>query len=65
MPASKKGPHEHPELAVAAKTWPADAMWESGLGATVWDSMAYDPDLDLLYIGTGNASVYNTKFQHW
>jgi PQQ-dependent dehydrogenase (methanol/ethanol family) len=59
VPASKAGPHEHPELELAAKTWPADAIWESGLGGTVWDSMAYDPELDLLYVGTGNASIYD------
>jgi len=59
VPASKQGPHEHPELELAAKTWPADAVYESGLGGTVWDSMAYDPELDLLYVGTGNASIYD------
>ena len=59
VPASKEGPHEHPELEIAAKTWPADALWASGLGGTVWDSMAYDPELDLLYVGTGNSSVYD------
>lgn len=59
VPASSEGPHEHPELEEAAKTWSADSMWESGLGGTVWDSMAYDPELDLLYVGTGNSSVYN------
>jgi quinohemoprotein ethanol dehydrogenase len=61
VPASKQGPHEHPELERAAETWPRDALWESGLGGTAWDSMAYDPELDLLYVGTGNASVYNRK----
>jgi quinohemoprotein ethanol dehydrogenase len=59
VPASKEGPHEHPELALAAKTWSKDSLWESGLGGTVWDSMAYDPELDLLYVGVGNASVYD------
>jgi len=59
VPASKEGPHEHPELAVAAATWPANALWESGLGGTVWDAMAYDPELDLLYVGVGNSSVYD------
>jgi len=59
VPANKNGPHEHPELVAAAKTWPANALWESGLGGTAWDSMAYDPELDLLYVGTGNSSVYN------
>ncbi|MFP8870996.1 MAG: PQQ-binding-like beta-propeller repeat protein, partial [Myxococcota bacterium] len=43
VPASKTGPHEHKELIAAAKTWPANSLWESGLGGTVWDSMAYDP----------------------
>ena len=49
---------EHPEVALAAKTWSKDSYWEGGLGGTVWDSMAYDPELDLLYVGVGNASVY-------
>ena len=35
--------------------------WKYGGGGTVWDSMAYDSDLDLLYIGTGNASPWNYK----
>ncbi|MFM2372865.1 MAG: hypothetical protein RIS85_2587, partial [Pseudomonadota bacterium] len=30
-----------------------------GGGGTVWDSMAYDPALDLLYIGVGNGSPWN------
>ncbi|MBT8115038.1 MAG: c-type cytochrome, partial [Arenicella sp.] len=29
----------------------------------VWDSMAYDPDLDLLYIGVGNGSPWNQKIR--
>lgn len=61
VPAGKSGPHEHPELAAAAATWSPDSLWESGLGGTVWDAMAYDPDLDLLYVGVGNSSVYNRK----
>ena len=61
VPANKDGPHEHEELQAAAKTWPANSLWESGLGGTVWDSMAWDPELDLLYVGSGNASVYNRE----
>jgi len=59
VPANKDGPHEHPELVAAAKTWSRDSMWESGLGGTAWDSMAFDAELDLLYVGTGNSSVYD------
>jgi quinohemoprotein ethanol dehydrogenase len=61
VPASKQGPHEHPELAAAAATWSANSLWELGLGGTVWDSMAYDPKLDLLYVGVGNSSVYDRE----
>jgi quinohemoprotein ethanol dehydrogenase len=49
---------EHPELAAAAKTWDPHSRWEYGGGGTVWDSMVYDPQLDLLYVGTGNAGPH-------
>jgi quinohemoprotein ethanol dehydrogenase len=42
----------------AIKTW-AGQWWKSGGGGTVWDSMAYDPKLGLLYIGTGNGDPWN------
>lgn len=63
VPASKHGPHEHKELVAAAATWSEDSLWESGLGGTAWDSMAYDPALDLLYVGTGNSSVYDVDIR--
>ncbi len=40
-------------------SWPAD-VWKSG-GAPVWGWMSYDPELDLLYYGTGNAAPYNPE----
>ncbi|MFN2425684.1 MAG: PQQ-dependent dehydrogenase, methanol/ethanol family [Candidatus Binatia bacterium] len=61
VPASKDGPFENPELEKAAATWSKDSAWDSGLGGTAWDSMAYDPELDLLYVGVGNGSVYNRE----
>jgi quinohemoprotein ethanol dehydrogenase len=52
---------EHPELAIAAKSWdPKRAKAYPG-GATVWDGMSYDPDLNLLYFGTGNAAPYDVR----
>lgn len=63
VPSSPDGPHEHKELETAAATWARDSMWETGLGGTVWDSMAYDPELDLLYVGTGNATIYNRELR--
>ncbi len=61
VPGGPSGPYEHPELEIAAATWPENAMWEWGLGGTVWDSMAYDPELDLLYVGVGNSSIYDRE----
>jgi len=40
-------------------SWPADA-WKIG-GAPVWGWVSYDPELDLIYYGTGNASPYNPE----
>jgi quinohemoprotein ethanol dehydrogenase len=34
-----------------------------GGGGTVWDGMAYDPDADLLYIGTGNGGPWNQNLR--
>ncbi len=54
-----KGPAEHPEMARALETWGPDTDWQSGLGGTVWGEMNYDPELDLLYVGTGNSTPYS------
>ncbi|MBI1405292.1 MAG: PQQ-dependent dehydrogenase, methanol/ethanol family [Caulobacter sp.] len=35
-----------------ATTWPGES-WKQG-GGTVWGWISYDPDLDLLYVGTSN-----------
>lgn len=46
----------------AAKTWGGE-YWKGGGGGAVWDGMAYDPDLNLLYVGTGNAEPWVQKFR--
>jgi len=43
---------------LAGPTWKGKPDHVGG-GGTVWDSMAYDPELDLLYIGVGNGSPWN------
>jgi PQQ-dependent dehydrogenase (methanol/ethanol family) len=57
VPGNPAEPFEHPELEQAATTWNGE-WWKLGGGGTVWDSMAYDPALDLVYIGTGNGSPW-------
>jgi quinohemoprotein ethanol dehydrogenase len=49
---------ENETMERAAQTWNGE-WWALGGGGTVWDSMAYDAELDLLYIGTGNGSPWN------
>jgi alcohol dehydrogenase (cytochrome c) len=42
-----------------SETWPRDSeAWKYGGGPT-WRSGSYDPDLDLVYWGTGNAEPYD------
>ncbi len=63
VPDNPTGPWEHPELATAAATWDTNSLWQVGLGGTVWDAMAFDPQLNLLYVGTGNAAPYPRKLR--
>jgi quinohemoprotein ethanol dehydrogenase len=58
VPGNPQDGFENPELKAAAQTWHGE-WWVGGGGGTVWDSMAYDPQLDTLYVGTGNGSPWN------
>ena len=58
VPGNPQEGHESEIMAEAAKTW-TGRWWQYGGGGTVWDSMAYDPKLDLLYFGVGNGSPRN------
>lgn len=58
VPGNPRDGFEHPELKMAAKTWDKDSRWDVGLGGTAYDGMAYDPELDLLYVGTGNGAPW-------
>jgi PQQ-dependent dehydrogenase (methanol/ethanol family) len=43
---------------LSLNSWPKDG-WKNG-GAPVWGWMSYDPELDLVYYGTGNPAPWNT-----
>ncbi len=60
VPGDPSQPYENPELELAAKTWDFSAeFWKIGGGGTVWNAVAFDPELDLLYVGTGNGSPWS------
>ena len=62
VPGDPSQPFENPILEMAAKTWTGE-WWKLGGGGTAWDSMAYDADLDLLYIGVGNGSPWDAQIR--
>jgi quinohemoprotein ethanol dehydrogenase len=59
VPGDPKKPYENRAMEMAAKTWTGDKYWDYGGGGTAWDSMAFDPDLNLLYVGIGNGAPWN------
>jgi len=64
VPGDPALPYENEAMARAADTWdPAGKYWEVGGGGTVWDTLAYDPELNLVYIGTGNGSPWARKLR--
>lgn len=62
VPGNPEEGFENTAMQAAAQTWTGE-WWKYGGGGTVWDSMAYDPDLDLLYIGVGNGSPWDQKIR--
>ena len=58
VPGNPADGFESDALRMAAETWQGE-WWVAGGGGTAWDAMAYDPELDLLYIGTGNGSPWS------
>jgi len=57
IPGDPSKPFENPALKKAAETWSGE-WWKLGGGGTVWDGMAYDPEADLIYLGTGNGGPW-------
>ena len=62
VPGDPSKPQENQALQDALKTWDTTGkykFWEIGGGGAPWNSMSYDPQLDLLYFGTGNGNPWN------
>ncbi|WP_420133730.1 PQQ-dependent dehydrogenase, methanol/ethanol family [Rhodopseudomonas sp.] len=60
VPGDPSKPFEDASMEAAAKTWdPAGKWWINGGGGTPWDTITFDPELNMVYIGTGNGSPWN------
>jgi quinohemoprotein ethanol dehydrogenase len=62
VPGNPELPPENEAMKAALKTWGGD-FWTKGGGGAVWDGFAYDPDANLVYVGTGNAEPWVQKFR--
>lgn len=60
VPGNPADGFENDAMRMAAATWTGE-WWKYGGGGTVWDSMAFDPELDLLYVGVGNGSPWDRR----
>jgi quinohemoprotein ethanol dehydrogenase len=58
----RPGANEAEYMKTAESTWKGE-YWNIGGGGTVWDAMAYDPQLGLLYVGVGNGSPWNQAYR--
>ncbi|MGP0073553.1 MAG: PQQ-dependent dehydrogenase, methanol/ethanol family [Bryobacteraceae bacterium] len=62
VPGNPENPPENEAMKAALKTWGGD-FWTKGGGGAVWDGFAYDPEANLVYVGTGNAEPWHQKFR--
>ena len=62
VPGNPKDGFENEAMRLAAKTWTGE-WWKHGGGGTAWHAMAFDPELNYVYIGTGNGAPWNQKIR--
>ncbi len=62
VPGNPADGFEQPELEAAAQTWNGE-WWTLGGGGTMWDAIIHDPELNLIYVGTGNGTPWNQSIR--
>jgi len=62
VPGNPADGFENAAMEMAASTWNGE-WWRFGGGGTVWNAMAYDPEFNRLYVGTGNGAPWNQKIR--
>jgi quinohemoprotein ethanol dehydrogenase len=63
VPGDPEQAQESAALEMAVKTWRGDEWYKTGGGGTVWNSMAFDPELNLLYFGVGNGTPWSRELR--
>ena len=65
IPGDPSKPSENEAMAKAAETWdPKFKYWENGGGGPVWNTFSADPELNLVYFGTGNAGPWGASIRN-
>lgn len=62
VPGNPNEPFENAIHEETVKTWSGE-WWTVGGGGTAWDSIAHDPELNLVYIGVGNGAPWNRMYR--
>lgn len=62
VPGSPDENKGDPAMEAAAKTWNGE-FWKTGTGGTVWNGMTFDPEMNRIYIGVGNAGPYDPELR--
>ena len=61
VPGSPEENRGDPAMEMAARTWGSSPYWQTGTGGTVWHAITFDPEMNRLYIGTGNSGPYDPQ----
>ena len=57
VPGDPSKPFESEAMHKAAATWSGE-WWKAGGGGSPWDAIVYDPETDLVFLGTGNGAPW-------
>ena len=62
VPGNPADGFESAAMEMAASTWSGE-WWRHGGGGTAWNALTYDPEFNLIYIGTGNSGPYSPEIR--
>jgi quinohemoprotein ethanol dehydrogenase len=60
VPGSPEENKGDPAMEKAAETWKGE-WWKRGGGGTVWNGMTFDPEMNRIYLGVGNAGPWDPE----